>query len=167
MSDQIITIEKLTEEEWKLAEKMKELADKINWAPVASLMTGLVFILIVCFTALYFAKSGAANIRVAPEAIFGYLAEQLVGVLFLFAAVAVVSFVSYFAYFRRQARKRLEELNGLSRDPRFLPVLRKLCQLERDADEIKRMQNVLGAFDSKDILNSKPLREFLGSLPPI
>ena len=166
MSNTVITIEKLTEEEWEFAKKMKKLAHEINTAPVGAFITGLASVFIVFFAALYFNKSGAVNIPRTPEVILGYLAEQFVFLLLLFAVAVAVAFLSYFVYFRRRARKKLEEFGDLSKDSSFLPVLRKLCQVERNADEINRMKSVLEAFDSRDMFNSKPLREFLDSLPP-
>lgn len=147
---------------------MKKIADEINWAPVAAVITGCVFIVIACFVALYLAKSGAANIHEVPEAVLGYLVEQFVILLLLFIAATVVAFLSYFVYFKRQAWKKLQqEFKALSADPSFLSVLRKLGQYEKARDEIEKMKSIASAFDSKDLFNSKILREFIGSLPPV
>lgn len=167
MTNKVITIEKLTDKEWELAEKMKKLADQINQASFGAFLAGLVFALLICISLLYFGRSGEAVKIEGPESFLLLLLQNLAVFWGIIGIGALFGLMSYFVYFKRQAGKKLEEFKDLSADPHFLSVLRKLGQLQESEDETKKMKSIADAFDSKDLFNSKPLREFISSLPPV
>lgn len=137
-----IIIPRLTEEEWKVLRRIQNDLDN-TFEFVISFIFGVVTTIVLLFF-------GGKYLEQLLGKLFKYLPEHMapfLGLVSVFAFVAVLACVCRFLFLYPRIRKKRENAYTLSLDPKFMRTVNKLVSVsEKDWEEVEQIQQIMTTF---------------------